>query len=163
MKRIFSYGLVFFLIQSVFSQHTIELNESDVDMKVLTWHYDKYKNSQEVVWSLEAHEGVGTFIARFIYENGQYEVDYDEKGNILKEIIFYTEDKVPTEVIQILDYRVVKYKIDSFHKETTFENKAPKEVYFRVEARAKTGGEVVYWFDQDFNILPKKRDEVASR
>ncbi len=161
MERILCIAVFFFSGLSAFPQSVIALDEGDVDLKVITWHYNRYEKSTNASWSVIAHEGIGYFKVSFDYQGNSYEAVYDDKGTILLEREFVTEEKVPKPVIDLLDYRLVKYKIATFRGETYFEGKKPKEIFYRVEVNVKTGGTVIYWFDQDYNLLPDKKDEAS--
>ncbi len=160
----YSLTLTFALMVVLASaQQEIPLEESDVDMTILTWHYRTYEKSKDVKWKVIAVEGVGYFDAQFTYQGENYEATYDEEGFILSETKFYGPDNTPQPVLDVLDYRIVKYKVESFIHKVEFESRKPVKTEYRVQAVTKTGGQVIYWFDKDFNLLPEKRDEVASR
>ncbi|MFY0688120.1 MAG: hypothetical protein JXQ90_13195 [Cyclobacteriaceae bacterium] len=146
-----------------YGQHVIEMNEDAIDMKILTWHYDRYQGSTSANWFVKAQDGIGYVHVEFSHNNSNFEAIYNEEGQILAEKEFIAEDKIPQPVIQLLDYRIVKYKIDSFSKESEFESRQPSLINYRVQAKVKSGGVVVFWFDQDFNLIPENRDEIAIR
>lgn len=155
-------SLAFFLAYSVsVAQDIIPLDESDVDIKVLTWHYNRYENAPPGEWEVVAKDGEGYFRIKFKFQGDELTSIYDDQGFILGESKYYDLEKVPQPVIDLLDYRIVKYKIDSFYQETSFETRNPTKINYRVEARTKTGGVIIYWFDEDFNILPERKDELA--
>lgn len=164
MKNLGALTLAVLLSLSAYSQQVIALDEGDVDITVLTWHYSHYEKSTDVQWTVVAHNGVGHYVAKFSYQEERYEASYDENGNIMSEKKFYNVERIPTPVVDLLDYRIVKYKVEEFTKEAAFENKKEVSASYRVSARTKTGGQVLYWFDQDMNLLPeKKRNELATR
>ena len=98
-----------------FSQQVIDMNESDVEMKVQTWHYNRYEKSKEVSWKLIVEDGEGVYHADFIYQGDTYTAAYTTDGSILWEKAFISEKNIPQKVIDLLDYRIVKYKIELNH------------------------------------------------
>ncbi len=161
--RIFLLTFTAFLCNQLVGQHVIVLNESDVDMKILTWHYNRYEGAQEGSWAVIADEGEGLYKVNFNYKGDQVETLYNDQGVIQSESRIWELDNIPKAVTDLLDYRIVKYKLVSFLQETTFEAKKPKDIFYRVEAKTKSGGVVIYWFDADFNLLPEKKDNLAVR
>jgi hypothetical protein len=154
------FAVFFFLsvLYEVKGQTQISLNENDVDLEIQTWHYDRYPKSKNVQWSVLAKDGVGYFNAEFSFQGDNYIAKYDDDGSILLEKIFIQEASVPQEVIKLLDYRIVKYKLEEFMKYTTFDQRKEDEVFHRVQARTKTGGLVVFWLDSNYKVLPDKKD-----
>jgi hypothetical protein len=163
-KSLVFIGLIAFIFSS-YGQQIIEMEEGDVEMKVLTWHYDKYQKSKDVTWSLIVENGEGYYEADFDYEGNEYKSAYSTDGFILWEKAFFSEKNVPAKVTEVLDYRVVKYKIEYFTKYVEFdEMKKAINTQYNVLAITKTGGQVEYWFDESFNLIPeKKSNEVARR
>ncbi len=139
------------------------MNEEDVEMSILTWHYDRYEKSKNPQWSVIAKDGVGTYFVQFEYKGKFYQAEYDDTGQILVERMQYNPSEIPQPVIEILDYRVVKYKVESFIRQTSFESKKPSEVEYFVMAITKSGGKVIFWFDEGFSVLPDRRDELAFK
>lgn len=127
-------------------------------MQVLTKHYTRYENSKEVEWSVEVHEGQGIFHNKFLFQGKNYEAQYDDNAILIREKLYYGENEVPKPITDLLDYRIVKYKIDSFFRLTHFNPQLDDVIEYRVEAKTKTGASVVYWFDNEFNLLPDKED-----
>jgi hypothetical protein len=152
-------------IVTAHAQQIIEMEESDVEMKVQTWHYSQYPKSKEVTWILKVKDGEGVYEASFVFNGDEVLTAYTDDGFILWEEVSIAEKNIPDIVIGLLDYRIVKYKIDSFIKHTTFDEvRKPIEEEYKIVAYTKTGGEVVYWFDQDFNLIPEKKiSGVANR
>lgn len=153
------------LISAAQAQQIIEMVEDDVEMKVQTWHYTKYEKSKEVKWILKVKDGEGIYEADFLFEGDRIVAAYSTDGLILWEQAYISEKNIPLVVTDLLDYRIVKYRIDSFTKYTTFDEvRKPISEEYKVVAYTKTGGEVIYWFDKDLNLIPgKKADEVAIR
>lgn len=147
------------------AQQVIEMNEEDVDLKVQTWHYTRYEKSKEVKWILKVKDGEGVYEADFLFEGDRVVAAYTTDGFILWEQVYFAEKNIPQSVIQLLDYRIVKYRVGSFVKYTEFDEvRKPINEEYKVTAFTKTGGEVVYWFDKDLNLIPEKKiNEVAKR
>jgi hypothetical protein len=148
-----------------FSQQVINMNETDVEMKVQTWHYSRYEKSKEVSWKLIVEEGDGIYEASFIYQGDSYTAAYNTDGFILWEKAFISEKNIPQKVIDLLDYRIVKYKIEYFTKYAEFdETRKVSDIQYSVLAVTKTGGQVELWFDENFELVPEKKpSEVARR
>ena len=161
LTLIFALALPFF----AFSQQVIEMEENDVDLKVQTWHYSKYEKSKEVTWKLLVEDGEGIYEASFIYKGDNYTSAYTTDGFILWEKAFINEKNIPEKVTDLLDYRVVKYKIEYFTKYAEFdETRKITDIQYSVLARTKTGGAVEYWFNENFELEPEKKSpEVAKR
>lgn len=156
LKRSFLWFL--FLCASIhlsYSQQSIVMNENDIDMKIQTWHYQYYSNSKILKWTLIPKDGIAYYKAEFTWNEGSFESYYNEKAEILFEKQNVPITSVPEPVIALLDYRIVKYKISSFIKETQFENRKPVITTYMVDARTKTGGQVLYWFDANFSLIPE--------
>jgi hypothetical protein len=143
-----------------FSQQSIVMNENDVDMKIQTWHYQYYANSKIIKWTLIPKDGNAYYKAEFTWNEGSFESYYNEKADILFEKQNIPITSVPEPVIALLDYRIVKYKISTFTKETQFENRKPVNINYMVDARTKTGGQVMYWFDANFSIVPEVKNNL---
>jgi hypothetical protein len=148
-----------------YGQQIIEMIEEDVDLKVQTWHYSRYEKSKEVSWILKVKDGEGVYEAEFLFDGNRVKAAYTDDGFILWEEVYFEEKNIPEIVTGLLDYRIVKYKIDRFVKFTEFdETRKPITEEYQVVAFTKTGGEVVYWFDKDINLIPEKKiSEVAKR
>lgn len=164
MKTLFIFLAVAIPLVS-FSQQVIDMDETDVELKVQTWHYNKYEKSKEVTWKLIVEDGEGTYEASFIYQGDSYTAAYTTNGFILWEKAFITEKNIPQKVIDLLDYRIVKYKIEYFSKYAEFdEARNITDVQYNVLAVTKTGGQVDLWFDEKFELIPEKKlSEVARR
>ena len=67
-KRLLIVFLLFGLQSVVLAQHIIEMNEDDIDMTILTWHYSKYEKSTDTKWFVRAEEGTGYFHCRFLFK-----------------------------------------------------------------------------------------------
>jgi hypothetical protein len=139
------------------------MEEADIDMTVLTWHYRTYEKSQKAIWFVKALDGIAYYHVAFEFKGDKYEVIYDEKGFIMSETKYVDERRLPEPILKVLDYRVVKYKIDKFTKESEFENRKLSRIDYRVEVRTKTGGLIIMWFDQDFQLIPENRDDIVIR
>ena len=137
----------------------------DVELKVQTWHYNRYEKSKEVTWKLIVEDGEGVYEASFVYQGDSYTAAYTTNGFILWEKAFFNEKNIPQKVTDLLDYRIVKYKIEYFSKYATFdETRKITDVQYNVLAITKTGGEVELWFDENFELVPEKKlSEVARR
>lgn len=143
------------------AQDVIEMDENDIDLKILTWHYNRYDNAPTGSWKIIAHEGEAIYKVNFEFKGDIIETIYDDAGNIMSENKYWDIEKVPQPVTDLLDYRIVKYKLVSFLQETEFEKKKPTLTTYRVEVHTKTGGKVVYWFDDGYKVLPEKKDNLA--
>lgn len=165
MKKLFIFFALFSLSYTAFCQQVIEMNEADVDLTVQTWHYNRYEKSKEVTWKLIVKDGEGVYEASFQYQGDSYTAAYTTDGFILWEKAFMIEKNIPQKVIDLLNYRIVKYKIEYFTKYSEFdEMRKVISTEYNVLARTKTGGAVEYWFDQNFDLIPEKKpSEVARR
>ena len=156
MKTLFFFSALAIPLFS-FSQQVIEMNESDIELKVQTWHYNRYEKSKEVTWKLIVEDGEGVYEASFLYQGDSYTAAYTTDGFILWEKAFYSEKNIPKKVTDLLDYRIVKYKIDYFSKYGTFDKaRQMADVKYNVLALTKTGGKVELWFDENFDLVPEK-------
>ena len=160
MKGFIIVLLAMLLSSGGLAQQVIEMNEDDVAMKVQTWHYSRYENSNNANWLLKVKDGEGIYEVTFTFEGNDVLAAYTEEGMILWEQVNVAQENIPLVVTDLLDYQIVKYRIDSFVKFTTFDQlRKPVSESYKVVAFTKTGGKVVYWFDNDLNIIPGKRDD----
>ncbi|MFT4736600.1 MAG: hypothetical protein ACI8QD_000021 [Cyclobacteriaceae bacterium] len=164
-NSLLSLLITVFACGAVYAQQAIPMTENDIDMKIQTWHYSRYEKSKEAQWTLFAQDGVGTYEVQFVYGGNKVIAAYSEDGYILWEKSYISEKNIPVQVTDLLDYRIVKYKIDNFTKHTEFDE-VRKEIGsdYQVLASTKTGGLIEYWFNSEFELMPEKKgDEVAKR
>ena len=153
MKFFVAFLFCLFFIQSM-AQQSIVMNEEDIDIKIQTWHYQYYNNSKISKWTLLPKDGQAYYKAEFTWNNSSFESYYNENADVLFEREISTTN-IPEPVTTLLDYRIVKYKISQFTKETLFKERQPVITRYKVDARTKTGGQVLYWFDGNFSIIPE--------
>jgi hypothetical protein len=131
--------------------------------EILHWHYDKYNNSETSEWYKFLDGDREFYGVKFEHEGTSYESIYDENGSIISEKQVLNPKELPTRILEVLDYRIVKYKVKEYVLETEFVNKKEASKLYMVDARTKTGGQVILWFDGQLNILSGKRDPLAIR
>lgn len=137
------------------------LQENEIEFDILHWHYDKYNNAESDQWYKTVVDGKTYFGVSFVYEDQQYKTLYDDKGRIISEKKIMSTKDLPVEIKKVLDYRIVKYKVKDYVIETLFEYKNPIETHHRVDARTKTGGQVLLWFNEDYDVISNKKELIA--
>jgi len=154
--------LLLITIHYSYSQKTF-ITENQLEYDVLHWHYDRYNNAENDEWYKLEKDGKTTFEVSFTYNEGSYVAEYDEKGAILRENKVSNIKDIPSQIISTLDYRLVKYKLEEYAVDSFFENKQIVSQTHRVKSRSKTGGEIILWFDKEFNVIPQKKiKELAN-
>lgn len=153
-------GIVFSL--SSFSQLTY-ITEQQVSYDILHWHYDRYNNSETSEWYKYSIDGDEYYGVKFSHEGTPYQSIYNSEGMIISEKRIMDEKELPDEITDVLDYRLVKYKVKEFVIETEFENRQEKNKHYKVDARTKTGGQVILWFDSQMNVVPERNNQLAIR
>ena len=86
-----------------------------VNPSVIRSFLKTYKNVSDEKW-IEVKEG---FVAMFNYNEIDYQVAYDKKGNVLRTIRSYNEDKMAPDVRHIVKSNYYDYEISRVHEVET--------------------------------------------
>jgi hypothetical protein len=71
-----------------------------------------YKDVSDEKW-IEVKEG---FVAMFSYNDMDYQVAYNKKGNLLRTIRSFNEDKMPTDLRHVVKSNYYDYEINRVHE-----------------------------------------------
>lgn len=127
------------------------INEDEVGLQVLKWHFYHYPNSETLKWKrLEEN----SLQVDFIFEEKNHQVIYLADGIKSIEKIDLSND-VPISVQYYLDEKYGKYKVQDFVRITDFED---DQMYYLMSLKVKDKGVETLSFDEhlipvDFTLI----------